>query len=965
MKEYIILDLETTGLDLEHSAIIEVGAILIQNNSIKGSYSSLIRYRDPLPETVKRITGITEDMLRDAPPLETVLAELKAFVKKLPVVSHNGFSFDFPILEREGVKFNEKFDSMEFAFFVLPTSVHGHSATALCQQFGMSEVRHRAIEDCGSEFEMIRKLQAEWSKRPKKHREALKHAALRTQWWWSEFLLGKAIMADHISNLVADYEPYRKEKTSQEILAFEAKSIDLTEVDKYFVSTRSSSDDEMDYSEDRPEQRKMAAKVAAAFNERKHAVIEAGTGTGKSKAYLVPSLLFASKNAIPVIISTHTKVLQDQLFLKEIQHLRATINPDLQVAVLKGKKNYVCLKKFEEFEEEIMTEFAQRSLYAFGEDARYTTPLAYLLLASWILATERGDWDELPYWFKERIAKKVELEVCNIDELCSNSTCELYEAQKCFLAKARHRSRDADLVIVNHALTLSGIILEDNDRDDIQASSGDTSGDDSGKSYSHTVFPGEAKFIVFDEAHHLEDDATSAWEHIISEGTLQLILQQLYGKRGIISFMDSLVRGRPDGLFEHAERFRGKEGDIRLVIQTVFERILPQLVSKSAAGNFSTYAMLDEIPETSSLRNALFDSLQNLRDHFKDIIRILDKFSDEAKSAKISKIFSVRAQSLQRTVESLHAILENDRAYVRYLERSGSVIEIKAAPLSVSGHLRDYVYKNFSSVVLTSATLTVDRKFNFFASRCGTNLIEVEKVGYHLFKSSFDYERQVQFFVPKGIAYENNSQEHFEKSAAFLERAILASNGGALVLCSSHEQIGKLYDRLITPLSKNNIWLLRQTKNMSVSSVVRDFKKDVNSVLIGTESLWQGIDVPGETLRSLFIYKIPYRMPNFPLIRARRRELEDNERNSFSEYYEPLAALILKQGFGRLIRKSTDKGIAVLLDENLLRKPQLLRSLPEGVKPCGADPEDIYVALSAISHPVSLSAGADELVAVA
>ena len=167
------------------------------------------------------------------------------------------------------------------------------------------------------------------------------------------------------------------------------------------------------------------------------------------------------------------------------------------------------------------------------------------------------------------------------------------------------------------------------------------------------------------------------------------------------------------------------------------------------------------------------------------------------------------------------------------------------------------------------------------------------------------------------------------------------------MLCSSHSQVADLYEKLKEPLSKVNIWLLRQSRGSSVTSVVRDFKSDINSVLIGTRKLWEGIDVPGDSLRALFIYKIPYPPMNDPLIKARREEVELRGGNSFAEYYEPLAALVLKQGFGRLIRKSTDQGITILLDEDLLllKKNRIWRSLPEGVHPQAADAEYIYKAL--------------------
>lgn len=944
--EYVIVDIETTGLDLERSSIIEVGAILVVNNIIKDRYSSFIRYEGVLPETVKRVTGITEQMLRDAPILSDVITELRDFINKRPVVSHNGFSFDFPMLERHGLKFNEKYDSMEFAFFVLPTNLEGHSVNSLAQQFSLGCIPHRALGDCEFEFKIIEKLRKEYKEKPKKHREALLYSARRIQWWWANFLPGNAKAVERISDLVAVYVPYRKDQADQEMLTFETKEIDLNEVERNFVYTGQLSGPE-DYSEDRPEQKKMAGLIASAFNENKHVVIEAGTGTGKSKAYLVPSLLFALQNWIPVIISTHTKALQDQLFIKEIPHIKNTINPDLKVALLKGKKNYVCLQKFSEFEDEIMGTLVQRSLYEFGKmGTQFTSPLAYLFLSSWVLATERGDWDELPYWFKERIPKKIELEICNLDELCHKETCEFYDAQKCFLAKARLRAKDADLVIVNHALALSGIILEEQSENPVEQ--------EQEKNYSHTVFPGEAKFIVFDEANHLEDDATSAWEHSISRGVFELVLQQLYGKKGSMLSLKNVLRDTDSKrLITIFKSFEDKEGDLKLLVHTLFDTILPQLVSNTSEEQPTTYSLFDEIPDTLSLRKNMFDALADLRFMLRDIANTFDIFATESHNFRTGKILIVRANTVRKIIESLTVIIESNESYVKYLERSDGGVDIKAAPLSVAPFLKEYVYDNFLSVVLTSATLTVNKSFAFLSNRCGTNLVAQDKISYQALQSSFDYKKQVKFFLPKGISYSDNREIHLEKCIEFLEKAIIASNGGALILCTSHKQINTLYEKLDKPLAQHGIWLLRQSKG-SVSSVIRDFKNDINSVLIGTESLWKGIDIPGTSLRSIFIYKIPYRMPGLPALKARRQELENMGKDSFVEYYEPLAAMALKQGFGRLIRKSTDTGIAVLLDERLMDRPRLLNSFPDGVSPRKVDIKTIYMALHNLAQSISV-----------
>ena len=951
--KYVILDIETTGLDRENSSILEVGAVCISNNSIVDRFSSFVQYTEEIPETIRRLTGITEEMVKNAPLLEEVIKQTKTFIKEYPVVSHNGFFFDFPILERDGLKFGEKYDSMEFSFFVLPTSVHGHSVNALLEYFQLDKSPHRALEDCELEFKIIQKLQETYTKKSPQQKGALNYIANCINWWWKNFLTGKQEEIIDVSTLIKPFEPYRK-PVSQEMLALPTQSIPIEKIGEYFLPQHTGVPSSNDYSEDRPEQKKMAEAIANAFNTKTHTVIEAGTGTGKSKAYLVPSVLFSLKNNIPVIISTHTKALQDQLFFKEIPHLRATIKKDLRVAVLKGKKNYVCLSKFRELVEEVIIESAKRSLYQFGQtDVGFTSQLACLLLASWALETTRGDWDELPYWFKERIPKRIEYDVCNSDELCTKGICELYDEKKCFLAKAREQARDADLAIVNHAIVLSGImpgkeeeLLVDKDSEDLS---------EPHSSFTHTVFPGEAKFIVFDEAHHLEDDATSAWEHILTKSGFELLLQQIFGKgkkRGAIDIIESIVkRHNSTSLNNLANSFYATESDLRLDINTMFENILPNLVAKPKFEKYSQYASFPEIPEQNL--KSLKDTLIQVESRLETIKNTIENFSNVADERQ-KKILGIKAGMLLKTIKSIDKITSNDSAYVRYLERTNFSIDIKAALLSVAEKLYEFVFNNFKSVVMTSATLTVDKKFNFFASRCGVSLIGKDHRSFHHFLSSFDFKQQIKFLLPKGISFKTLKKEkHLEESLKFLEKAIIASRGGALVLCTSFDQIDQLYEKLVKPFAKKNIWLLRQKRGESPTSVIRDFTNDINSVLIGTETLWQGVDVPGESLRALFIYKILYRMPDLPLIKARREEADKKGKNGFADYYEPLAAIALKQGFGRLIRKKTDIGIAIMLEDGLLNKPMLVNSLPDGVEPKCVESSQIYEMLAKLAESVS------------
>jgi ATP-dependent DNA helicase DinG len=500
--------------------------------------------------------------------------------------------------------------------------------------------------------------------------------------------------------------------------------------------------------------------------------------------------------------------------------------------------------------------------------------LAYLLLSSWILETDKGYWDEIPYWFKKRISKEIEGNICNVDELCTKDTCNFHKEQKCFLAKARAKARDADIIIANHALTLLEISTED--------------------VASHTIFPETAKFVVFDEAHYLEKAGTSAFERTISEDIIFYLLQQVN---------------------------KLKEKSLTFNIDNLFNKILPQVIKTNSNG------YTDDVLFHSLRGIAQKEISTNLENIKLDLINIKKEIDNSIEKAGDDKFFKISKKTVVNLIESINIFLSKDNDYIKYIERNGDNIQIKVAPLSAAQYLKKYVYSAFSSVVFTSATLTVNKEFKFFAKRCGILEIKEDKIDYYLLESCFDYEKQVKFFVPSGISYKRErTEEHLEKSINFLEKALIASNGGALVLCTSYKQIDRIYNSLIVPLSKNNITLLRQDKNYSPKSIVKAFEEDINSVLIGTDTFWHGIDVPGQSLRNLFILKIPHDAPS-SIIKS-RKELCDNP---YLEYVAPTTAIKLKQGFGRLIRKSTDYGVTVLLDDNFIKESILINSLPFGV----------------------------------
>lgn len=933
MPDFVLLDLETTGLDLERSEIIEIGAVAVSDMKICDEFNILVKPNARISDEITALTGITNEMLADAEDSKAAIKKLKQFIGDKPVAAHNGCGFDFYLLKRYGCSLNEAYDSMDFSFFVLPLN-ESHSIDNLSKQFGLGDEKHRALEDCKLQLQIIRKLISEFSHRPAKIIEHSKHLSSSLGWWWDAFLPGKPGGFNSFIDIAEPYKKYRKELGQDAFLAGTQK-VDIELADKYFDPSQNG---DPEYGEIRPAQKEISRILLSAMNEKKHAIVEAGTGIGKSKAYLVAGTLFAQKNSLPLVVSTHTKVLQDQLFTKEIPHIKDLLGKGLKVSVLKGKQNYVCLSKIDEVYHSIHELGIGKNFDLTRNGPRYERALSFLLLGSWTLTTRRGDWDEIPYWLKNRFSGSFEDEVKNSDESCAKGLCDGFEENKCFLAKAKLGARDADVVIVNHALLLSGIV-----RSRIAGEDGKVS-----FSYSHTMLSKESQYIVLDEAHFLEDDATSAWEATVNRKSFQFISTLVYNPKGVMNLIGSLCNTLE--LSKNEELNKAYEN---LSVQKEKLAVLSGIFTDQAIIGFvgkenGRYALEKAIDEQASKTKVWLDTTSNLSDlstsfhliseGLKKIAKILSDNDQPEKT--VTRIIKV-AEWLERFVQATGKLLADDGESVRYIRLENGELSFISSPISVANLLRDNVFDNFESVSVLSATLTVDKKFDFIKNRYGLDLLGRDRLIFRSYASSFDYASIMRLFIARGIKYDSsNTEEFFQSTMPFLKEAILASRGGSLVLCSSHEQVTMISNFLKKEIG-SELRVLAQSKSHSANSLVREFKKDINSVLVGTESFWHGVDVPGKSLRTLFILKIPYKNFMMPVVQARRQHVKAAGGDEFLEYYQPLACMSLKQGLGRLIRKSTDKGVAVLLDDRIMQRPQIYNSLPEGMDPKIVDQSDI------------------------
>jgi ATP-dependent DNA helicase DinG len=600
--------------------------------------------------------------------------------------------------------------------------------------------------------------------------------------------------------------------------------------------------------EHRPAQLQMAEAVHDAFNKHHHAIVEAGTGTGKTLAYLLPAICSGRR----VVISTATKSLQEQLYQKDIPFLQKHFAPNLKVAVMKGRSNFLCLAKMHALADQPMLK-GMEEMDAFQQ------------IRDWSKLTETGDRAELTF-----LPDDSEL-WSRIDarrDTCTGKKCPEFEG--CFLTQMQNRAKEADLIIVNHHLFFADLALKQ---------------DDFG-----SILP-EYSAVVFDEAHEMEDVASDYFGQQISNYQFEELA------RDADQAMRLTKTGSP-ALLRRTQRIREKN-------RAFFESFPPR------GGRF---------PFTRPEREAFLD--QN-REAYEALLNSLKALETEfaALPQKPEELTRIARRSFEIRQELTFLFESNERNFVYWFERRDKGVFLAATPIDVSQILREKLFEAFDTVILTSATLTVAGRFEFIRQRLG-----LDHTKECALPPEFDYGSQALLYLPQKIPDVRDAGFPAKASEEIVQLLEL-SQGRAFCLFTSYLQMNDLYDRV-----RNRVGfplLLQGTAPRSV--LLERFKNTPNAVLFATASFWQGVDVPGEQLSCVIVDRLPFAVPSDPIVAARVRALEDEGRNPFSEFQVPEAVLSLKQGFGRLIRTKTDRGVLALLDTRIQRMPYgkiFLESLP-------------------------------------
>ena len=898
---YVAVDLETTGLNSYHDAIIEVAAVTFRGEEILDEWSSLVNPHEPLSEFITGLTGISQQMVDDAPEMFRLRSRLKRILEGHVVVGHH-VGFDLGFLQAENLALsNHRADTVTLASILLPNAGR-YSLAALARTLRLPQEEgehrnHRALNDARQTVQLFFELQ----RRARRLDPGILYEIVQSgnKLGWPETIFFEDVLREagrpalgrqgQLQRLFKPAKPDGRQLTP----ADEPKPMDVTTVAGLLRPGGKFSQSFPDF-EYRPQQVAMAEAVAKAFNQGQHLFVEAGTGTGKSIGYLLPAAFWAHLNERRVVVSTNTINLQDQLLNKDLPELQQLLPFELRAAVLKGRRNYLCTRLF------------QRLRHSGPSNADEMTLYARILI--WLIDSETGDTAEMSLRTPgERLAwsrLNAENEACTADK-CAQEGCPLHYA--------RRRAERAHILVVNHALLLADVASE------------------------NRVLP-EYVDLIADEAHHLESAVTNALSFRADKRHLESFLDEVNKPR--VGLLADLQRRTSATLpTEYSDTIAGRVTRVREAgllavdrLDQFFMTLLAFLLNHQFVRGSSKYP--EKVRFTPAIRTQpdfdevvmSWDNLnKNLKTIGKELNKLASNLADLLESYDIEDgdelwlaLYSL-VRSLEDTRTNLNALVDDPAEEMIYwAEVYKERISLNAAPLHIGPLIEEHIFQTKETVVLTSATLRTtgpgrdqEPDFNYLRERLYAQHAEELAVG-----SPFDYQASTLLYLPTDIPEPNQPGYQRYVEGAIVDVAV-ALGGRTLALFTSYGQLRATAKEIEQPLTKAGITVLVQTEGASRQQLLKQFKaEDSRTVLLGTRSFWEGVDVPGKALQAVLIVKFPFDVPSDPIFSARSETYD----YPFFEYSIPEAVLRFRQGFGRLIRRQDDAGVVIVLDKRILSK---------------------------------------------
>jgi ATP-dependent DNA helicase DinG len=907
---YSAIDLETTGLNPDSDEIIEVGIVTFQNGSVTDKWSSLVNPGRSLPEFITSLTGITQEMVDGAPSIQTLRSRINNLLSNNTLVGHN-IGFDLGFLQTHSLALaNQRLDTLTLASVLLPNAGRyglASLATVLELPSAQGAQAHRALNDALRTTDLFHLLQEKAQQLDFSILEEIVRAGKYAGWHEARFF-------EEVLRIMGRSAFGRGRRPSRLFLAPKLSGHQLEPADKpesidqevvaSMLRPGGAFSRSFDGFEYRPQQIEMLDAVMVAFNEGQHLLVEAGTGTGKSLGYLLPAVFWANKNERRVVVSTNTINLQDQLLDKDLPELQQILPFEIRAAVLKGKRNYLCTRLFQQLRHSGPGNLDEMVLYA--------------RILIWLPHSKAGDVAEISLRTPgERMAwarLNAENDACTADK-CAVEGCPLHTA--------RRRAEQAHILVVNHALLLADVASE------------------------NRVLPEYVDLIV-DEAHHLEDAVTNGLSFQADKRFLESILDEVNNPRSglLADFQRRMANALPPELIAVVEgnvsRLRASSHRASIRLEEFFN-LVAYFVDTNESGS-GRYAQ--QIRLTAGVRNQ--PEFEAMVDGWDDLGKLLQITSDgvtkvaggladsaEAYDIEDSDDLWLSLTSLTRrlveTSNQLEALLADPSDNMIYwIERFRKRLSLHAAPLNVGPLVEEHIFNSKEAVILTSATLRTsgsgwsqESTFDHLRERLHAQHADELAVG-----SPFDFKTSTLVYLPTDIPEPNQpgNQRYVEKA---IKDVGIALKGRTLALFTSYSQLAQTTEAIEPALSRAGIQLLAQTQGASRQQLLAQFKSGQNpSVLLGTRSFWEGVDVPGDALQAVIIVKFPFDVPSDPIFAARSETYE----SPFFEYSIPETVLRFRQGFGRLIRRQDDKGVVVVLDKRILTKrygQAFLNALPE------------------------------------
>lgn len=897
--KFVVVDLETTGNSPKRGdKIIQFAAVVIENGKVVDQFSSLVNPEQHIPPFIEELTGLTDEMVEAAPLFAEIAPKILTILDGAYFVAHNVL-FDLSFLQEELIEagyegfYGPVLDTVELARILFPTA-DSYKLGDLAYREGLNHDRpHQADSDALVTAELLLIMLNRLESLPETTlRQLLRlSGGLKSDIsvLLDEYVLVKEwrIGQDHVDIHIHRGIALKKRNKKVEETPYEAISFPIDDEEKENLIKGA-----FPAYEKRVAQFQMMDSVYQSFSGEQHALIEAGTGVGKSLAYLLPAAIFSKENKEKVVISTYTIQLQDQLRAKDLPLLQQMLPFKINVALLKGRNHYLSLGKFEQSLRE--------------EDDNYDSSLTKMQILVWLTETETGDYDELNlssggmlFWNKIKNDESFAL---------SNKSWLSFD----YYLKAKKDAQTADIIITNHSLLLSDIIAE------------------------QPILP-SYHYTVIDEGHHFEKAAGKFFGSTLDYLGVRLLLGRFgqLEQKQLNYQLDQLLNKtleQEESDIVHSFEINQMFIDLQFEMDEFFKTI--SVFAKKKVKHSAINRISCRISDTDRTKGwkAVITSGERFSFQLKDLVNYLEKSINKLNDIKVKlqendlvllEDLTSYMVEIEETREKINSILLHPKEEcVTWIELDVRAIQnattIYSQPITISHYLTKQFFERKRSAVLTSATLSVNKSFNYMINELGLNSFDC-----HLqqIESPFDYKKQVRMVVPNDLP-DIKAVPLNDYVIAITEHIISiaeATKGRMLILFTSYDMLKKTYELMKESGLLEDFAIIAQgITGGSRTRLTRNFQRFDKAILLGTSSFWEGVDIPGEDLSCLIIVRLPFSPPEEPITEAKCTRIKQAGGNPFTDYSLPEAVIRFKQGFGRLIRTSTDRGFVLVFDNRLV-----------------------------------------------